>query len=188
MSDGTFVTWNTTPVDLGLNDYVKPLWSQYYQVSRVHKAMFKKEHERIVSLWVLEHANDSKWVGPYLTQPKVKKNRVHLLIDFWNLNRQLKRKPYPMTKISDMLLKSEGFKSSTSLDLNIGYYHISLIEEASNLCTIILPWWKYWYKCLTMGVSNSLEIFHEKMNEMFRGFGFIWAYIDYLSMITNVDW
>ena len=26
------------------------------------------------------------------------------------------------------------------------------------------------------------------MNEMFRGFGFIWAYIDYLPMITNVDW
>ena len=142
--DGIFGTWNTTTVYLELRDGAKPLCSRPYPVPRVHKAMFKKEHERIVSLWVLEHANDSKWVGPYLTQPKVKKNRVHLLIDFWNLNRQLKRKPYPMTKISDMLLKSEGFKSSTSLDLNIGYYHISLIEEASNLCTIILPWWKYW--------------------------------------------
>ena len=48
-----------------------------------------------------------------------------------------------MPKINEMLLKLEVFQYSTSLDLNIGYYHIQLSENASNLCMVILPWKKY---------------------------------------------
>ena len=62
-----------------------------------------------------------------------------------------------------MLLKLEGFKCGTALDLNMGYYFISL-------CTIILTWVKYRYKNVTMGVSNPPENFQEKMNEIFCGF------------------
>ena len=38
-----------------------------------------------------------------------------------------------------------------------------------------------------MGVSNSLEIFQDIMNEFFRGFEFIWSYINYLLIITKGD-
>ena len=44
--------------------------------------------------------------------------------DFRNLNKQLKRKPYTMPKINEMLLKLEGFWYAASLDLNMGHYHI----------------------------------------------------------------
>jgi hypothetical protein len=36
-----------------------------------------------------------------------------------------------------MLLKLEGFKYATSLDLNMGYYHIKLSPESKRLCTIV---------------------------------------------------
>ena len=113
---------------------------------------------------------------------------MHFLSNPRKLNRQLKRKSHPMPKTGEMLLKLEGFNYFTSLDLDMGYYHICLSEEASNLCTIILPWGKYRYKRLTIGVSNSPEIFQEKMNEMFRGFELIQAYIDELLMISKGDW
>ena len=70
----------------------------------------------------------------------------------------------------------------------MGYYSICLGEQASNLCTIILPWVKYWYKFPPMVVSNSPDILQEKINEIFRGFEFIRAYIDYMLMITKGDW
>ena len=72
-----------------------------------------------------------------------------------------------------MILNLEGFQYTTSLELNMGYYHIRLSEQASNLCTIILPWVNYQYKRLPMGIGNSLDIFQEKLNEMFHGFEFI---------------
>ena len=33
-----------------------------------------------------------------------------------------------MPKINEMLLKLDGFQYATSLDLNMGYYHIQLIK------------------------------------------------------------
>ena len=71
--------------------------------------MFKKETERLVLPGVLGLANDSAWGSQSFSQPKPKSNRVHLLSDFINLNKQLKRKPYPMPKTNEMLLKLEGF-------------------------------------------------------------------------------
>ena len=44
-----------------------------------------------------------------------------------------------MPKINEILLKLDGSKYAISLDLNMEYYHIQIIEEASNLCTIIIP-------------------------------------------------
>ena len=52
-----------------------------------------------------------------------------------------------------------------SLELKMGYYHISLSEYASNMCTIIIPWGKYSKKYLPMAVSNSPDIFQEIMNK-----------------------
>ena len=47
-----------------------------------------------------------------------------------------------MPKINEKILKLERFQYATSLDLNMGYYHIKLSEDASNLRTIILSWEK----------------------------------------------
>ena len=87
-----------------------------------------------------------------------------------------------------MLLKLEDFEYATSLDLNMGYNCIRFIEEAINICAILIPWEKYRYKRLTMGVINSLDIFQDKMNEMFNGFEFIQAYIYDLMIIAKDDW
>ena len=95
---------------------------------------------------------------------------AQFLSDFRNLNKQLLCKPYPMPKFNEILSKLEYFQYSISLNLNMGYYHIQLTEDASNLCPIIIPWGKYSYKCLTMGVSNSPYISQQKIHYLFQGY------------------
>ena len=75
-----------------------------------------------------------------------------------------------MPKTNENLLKLEGLQYATSLDLNMGYYHIRLIENASNLCTITLLWENLYYRRLPMGVANYPDIFQQKMNDLFHGF------------------
>ena len=87
-----------------------------------------------------------------------------------------------------MLFKPEGFQYATSIDLNMGYYHIRISENASNLCMIIFTWGKYWYKLLPMRVANSTDIFQQKMNGLFHGFEFIRVYIQNLLILTKGDW
>jgi len=60
-----------------------------------------------------------------------------------------------------VLLKLEGFTYGTTLDLN---YNIELNPfGAKKLCTIVLPWGKYEYQRLPMGLCNSPDIFQEKI-------------------------
>ena len=39
-----------------------------------------------------------------------------------------------------MLMKLEGFMYASSLDLNMGYYHIDLSPDSKKLCTIVFLW------------------------------------------------
>ena len=49
----------------------------------------------------------------------------------------------------------------------------------------ILPWGKYEYLRLPMGLCNSPDIFQEKMSELMVGLEFARAYIDDLLVVTK---
>ena len=100
---------------------------------------------------------------PHLLYSLNKKNWVHSLSGFRILNKQLKHQQYPINKINKVLFKLEDLQYATSLDLNIGYYHIQLTEDVSNICTIITPWRKLRYKCFPVGFSNRHNIFKQKI-------------------------
>ena len=87
-----------------------------------------------------------------------------------------------------MLLKLEGFQYASSLDLNMGYYHILLTPSTCRLCTIVLPWGKYKYCCSPMGVCNSPDIFQERMSDLMTGLEFVRTYLDDLLVLTKSDW
>ena len=76
-----------------------------YPVLKVNEEMSKKEVEGLVLLGVLGISNNPSWGAPYFEQPKPKSNRVDFLSDFINTSKKLKRKPYPMPKINEILLK-----------------------------------------------------------------------------------
>ena len=71
------------------------------------------------------------------------------------------------TKNTGFTLKIRRFTYATLLDLIMGFYHIELTPNLSALCTIILPWEKYEYLKLPMGLVNSPDIFQEKMGDLF---------------------
>ena len=145
------------------------------------------EVQRLCELGVLKKVNCSEWAA--LTFIILKKDKmVRFISDFRELNKWIKRKPYPIPKIQDLMLKLEGFQYRTSLDLNMGYYHIKLSPNSKQLCTIVLLWGKYKYQKLPMGLSNSPDIFQEKMSSLMCNLEYVQTYIDDLLCITKDSW
>jgi hypothetical protein len=66
----------------------------------------------------------------------------------------------------------------------MGYCHMLLTPFSSRLCTIVLPWEKYEYCRLPMGLSISPDVFQEKMSELMSGLEFDWAYLDDLLILS----
>jgi hypothetical protein len=183
--DGTLGNWKTDPVDLELKDKnEKPYHARAYPVPHSQEQLLKDEVQRLVDFGVLRKVNRSEWACPMFTIAKPDKT-LRSLADLRELNKRIKRKPFPIPKINDLLQKLEGFYLATSLDLNMGYYHIGLTPYASTLCTVVLPWGKYEYLRLPMGLCNSPDIFQEKMSELMFGLEFARAYLDDLLVVSK---
>ena len=172
--------------DIELLPDAKPYHAKAYPIPRVHVNTLKMEVERLCEAGVLKKVNRSEWAAPTFIIPK-KDGSVRFISDFRELNKRIKRKPYPIPKIQDMLLNLDGFKYATSLDLNMGYYHIELTPHSKQLCTIVLPWGKYEYQRLPMGLCNSPDIFQEKMGTLMQDLEYVRAYIDDLLILTSGD-
>ena len=185
--EGKLGEWNTPPVDFELKDDVTPYHARPYPIPHVHKATFKKELERLCKLGVLRRINNSEWGAPTFIQPK-KNGTIRFLSDFRELNKRIKRKPYPLPKIQDLLMNLEGFTYATSIDLNMGYYHVKLTPDSSRLCTIVTEFGKYEYLRIPMGVCNSPDIFQERMSDLMAGLEYVRAYIDDILVTTKGDW
>ena len=182
--DGTLGAWKTDPVDFELVDGAKPHCQRHYPVPHLYKKTFKKELDRLVGLGVLEPVQESEWGSPTFIVPK-KDDRIRFVSDFRRLNAKLKRKPYPLPRISDTLQQLEGFQYATSLDLNMGYYHIVLSEESADMCTIITEFGKYRYKRLPMGVACSPDIFQAKIYDLLGDIEGTKAYIDDVLVVKR---
>ena len=133
---------------------------------------------------MLERVQQSEWGSPTFIVPK-KDGRVRFISDFRHLNQMLNRKPYPLPPISDTLQQLEGFTYATSLDMNMGYYHISLSLAAADVCTIITKYSKYQYKRLPMGVACSPDIFQAKIYELLGDIEGTKAYIDDILVVKK---
>jgi hypothetical protein len=134
---------------------------------------------------VFRKINHSEWACPTFTILKPD-GSLRSLADLREVNKVIKRKPFPLPKITKMLQKLEGFMYATSLDLNMGYSHMLLTPFSSRLYTIVLPWGKYEYCRLPMGLSRSPDVFQEKMSELMSGLEFAWAYLDDLLILSTV--
>ena len=92
--------------------------------------------------------------------------------------------PFPLPKISTILQLLEGLTYATTIDFNMGYYAIRLDPYAQKTCTIILPWGKYYYMRLPMGIAGAPYIFQEKMSDLMQILKHVCTYIDDLLIIT----
>jgi len=121
---------------------------------------------------------------PTFIIPK-KDGSARFISDFRELNKRTMRKPCHIPNVQDVLLNLEGFQWATSLDLNMGCYHIRLDPSSKELCTIALPFGKCEHQAIPMGLCNSPDIFQEKMSELMDGLAFVRTYIDDLLCLTK---
>ena len=108
------------PYDIKLKPGTKPYHAKPFPIPHIHEAKLRAEVQRLVDIGVLTKVNDSEWGAPTWVIPKKDNTTVRFLSDFCELNKCIKRSPYPIPKVQDMLLKLEGFTYATAIDLNMG--------------------------------------------------------------------
>ena len=182
--DGTLGDFKTEPVSIELKEGSEPYHGKAYPIPQIYEKTLKKEVERLCKLGVLTKSAGSPWGAPTFIIPK-KNKTVRFITDLREVNKRIIRKPFPIPKIGDIMQKLEGFQWATALDLNMGYYTIRVHPSSQKILTLILPWVKYQYKRLPMGLANSPDIFQEKMSTLMADLEFARTYLDDLLNLTK---
>jgi hypothetical protein len=116
--DGTLGDWNRPPLSIEMKDGAKPHHGRPYPIPQIHKATLLEEINRLMGIGVLKRQSSSQWASPTFIIPK-KDMTVRTITDFWELNKRIVRRPYPIPKISSTLQELEGFTYDWLLHYNI---------------------------------------------------------------------
>jgi hypothetical protein len=82
-------------------------------------------------------------------------------------------------------LKLEGFQYATSLDQNVGYYHIELSPHAKQLCTIVFYWVNLNSNTYQWAYVIAQKCFQDKMSCLMDDLEYVQSYIDDPLIITK---
>jgi hypothetical protein len=96
--DGTLGDWDTEPVSSKLKEGATPYHGRLFPTPKVHQPTLKNEVKRICMLGVLKWQPESKWASPSFIVLK-QDQTVRVVSDFREVNKQLVRNPFPITKI-----------------------------------------------------------------------------------------
>jgi hypothetical protein len=158
--------YNGEPITLELLPGSKPFYAKPFSIPKAYQQVTRNEIARLESIGLLTKVPAAEWAEPTFIIPK-KDQTVRVLTDFRGLNTCLKRNPFPMPKIPDIFRGIEKFRYAMMIDLNMGYYSMSLSEDAKKLCIISLPWGLYQYNMLPMGIKPATDIFQQRMGALF---------------------
>jgi hypothetical protein len=99
---GKLGLWDTPQVSLELEEGAKPYHARAYPIPHIHEETIQKEVDWLCREGVLAKDSNSEWAVPTFITPK-KEGTVRFVADFRHLNKALKRKPFPIPNIQDIL-------------------------------------------------------------------------------------
>jgi hypothetical protein len=110
---------------------------------------------------------------------------VRFITDYRKLNENIIRKPWPIPHIMDLIHDIGTYTYVTALDLSMGYYHLKLSPQLSEMSTFMLDIGCYKYLRLPMGLSVSVDIFQRLMNSLFADLQFVHTYLDDILIVSD---
>jgi hypothetical protein len=159
-----------------------------YPVAAANMSVLKEELQKQCNEDILERVGESEWGMPMMVIPK-KNGSIRTIDDLRELNKQVKRKVYPLPKIQDIFHRRKGYKYASKLDLTNCYYTYELDEESSWLCVLVTPFGKYRRKRLPQGMKQSPDwaqaAIEEPLLEADLLHECVEAYIDDIGAFSN---
>ena len=108
-----------------------------------------------------------------------------MCFDYRKLNSMTEIDNYPLPNICDIFTKCRGNRYFSKIDLRSGYHNIVIKEADRYKTAFITPWGLFEWSRLTFGFVNAQAIFQRNMDNIFRQFPFVVAYVDDIFIMSR---
>lgn len=138
------------------------------RIAHALKDKVKQELDKMVKLKVIEPISEpTSAVSPMVVVNKGEKTRI--CMDPTELNKNIKRRHYPLKTVEEIAAKVRNAKYFTKLDCQKGFWQIKVTDRSSKYLAMATPWGRYRYLRLPFGISSAPEVFSEVMNRTLGG-------------------
>ncbi|KAG6608949.1 Pol Polyprotein [Phytophthora cinnamomi] len=110
---------------------------------------------------------------------------LSLLVDFRWLNKYLRRSPYYVPRIREILMRLASAKCLSTFDANLGYYARRLAKHSRYLIAFCLPFGKFGYKRLPMGICTAPDEYQASMERILGDQDFVVVYLDDILVFSQ---
>ena len=141
----------------------------------LEKAM-DEEIERLLKYGIIQPSR-SEFISPCF--PILKRNgNIRLIIDYRKLNSVSVKDCYPIPEVKEKLLRLRGSSICSTIDLNMGYYQLSVKEESRKYTAFVVNHQVYEFTRMPFGLTNAPRSFQRAINEMLRNLTNIEVFMD----------
>ena len=134
---------------------------------------------------ILSPNPNSAWGAPTFAIPK-KDRKIRIVSDFRELNKRLVCTSFWLPNIRDLCdLILYHIKYFTTLDILQGYYQLKLSSQSRDICTIVVPWGKFCYNSLSMGIGFSPDLFQRALGDLFLDMQNVLIYLDNILIVSH---
>ena len=143
-----------------------------------------KEHiESLLKSGRIEQST-SRYGSPII--PIIKKNgEIRIAIDYRSLNKKTIPRRFPIPHQDELIQKVKGSSIFSVLDLKHGYYNIPVAKSDKKKTAFIVPWGKYEWAYLPLGLVGAPFTFGEAMAYVFKDFDFVAVYFDDILIFSK---
>merc|ERR1712082_417676 len=164
---------DVNPVELvRLNEDVQP---HYRGWAREVPAHYLDEAKQVIAdlleaRIISEVTKPVEWCTQGFVVPKPSSGKLRLVTDYRNLNKALARLEWPFLPSEAVRRRLDpGARVFGALDLTSGYHQVPLTEADRDLTTFTMPFGRYRYKVLPMGLMPSSDIFNINSDKAIAG-------------------
>jgi hypothetical protein len=175
---------NLGQFNINLINASKVVRRKAYPLPRIYEQQVRTEIDKLLKLGVIQHSN-SNFASPAFVVPK-KSGQIRLVVDYRELNTNTQVPRHPIPDPREAFYALHGTKYFSTIDLNSGYYQVSVYPEARKYLAFVVPFGQFEFLRMPFGPSGAPSVFQGIMNRLFADHrSYTFPYLDDLLVFSS---